>query len=517
MIDKVLITTSGIGSRLGNLTNFTNKCLVRIGNKPAISHIIESYPSNFEFIITLGHYGDLVQQFLELTYPDHKFIFVKVDKYRGEGSSLGYSILKTEPYLKTPFIFHACDTLFSNTEIVQSMVNSKVNFCVGAKTKDASQYATLLVSGNKLKEIKLKGELNFDLAYVGVSGIVNHDLFFKTIKDLYKKDPNNQSLNDSQAINKMLLLSDFFILETDSWLDMGNTGELKKARQFYKSEADVLEKAEESIYFFEDFVVKFFSNKEISANRVKRADYLKNLIPDITDSTENFYKYNKVKGSLLAESINEHKFKNLLNWSQKNLWKKQQVLNFKDTCYDFYVKKTFTRINKYLKLNDDVYSINGVTVLPIYELLNKIDFDWLCSGIPVSFHGDFILDNILETEKGFCLLDWRQDFSGNLNCGDIYYDLAKLNHNLTINHEIVNKKLFEENSNNCYILCNSKHIECKKILKTFIEQNGFDYKKVQLLTSIVWLNMSPLHEYPFNKFLFNFGKYNLTKVLENEH
>ena len=38
---KVLITTSGIGSRLGKLTDFTNKSLVRIGDKPAISHIIE--------------------------------------------------------------------------------------------------------------------------------------------------------------------------------------------------------------------------------------------------------------------------------------------------------------------------------------------------------------------------------------------------------------------------------------------------------------------------------------------
>ena len=43
---KVLITTSGIGSRLGNLTNFTNKSLVRIGEKPAISHVIEHYPLN---------------------------------------------------------------------------------------------------------------------------------------------------------------------------------------------------------------------------------------------------------------------------------------------------------------------------------------------------------------------------------------------------------------------------------------------------------------------------------------
>ena len=30
---KVLLTTSGLGSRLGNLTKFTNKSLVRVGDK----------------------------------------------------------------------------------------------------------------------------------------------------------------------------------------------------------------------------------------------------------------------------------------------------------------------------------------------------------------------------------------------------------------------------------------------------------------------------------------------------
>ena len=32
--------------------------------------------------------------------------------------------------------------------------------------------------------------------------------------------------------------------------------------------------------------------------------------------------------------------------------------------------------------------------------------------------------------------------SGELRNGDLYYDLAKLNHNLTVNHDIVGKNLF---------------------------------------------------------------------------
>ena len=81
---KVIVTTSGLGSRLGNITDYTNKCLVRIGDKPAISYIIESYPTDTEFVITLGHYGDYVKQFLELAYPTYNFSFVNIDKYSGE-------------------------------------------------------------------------------------------------------------------------------------------------------------------------------------------------------------------------------------------------------------------------------------------------------------------------------------------------------------------------------------------------------------------------------------------------
>ena len=72
---KILIPTSGLGARLGNLTRYTNKALIKIGDKAVISHIIDLYPHD-EFVITLGYYGDHVKQFLEMAYPDKKFEYV---------------------------------------------------------------------------------------------------------------------------------------------------------------------------------------------------------------------------------------------------------------------------------------------------------------------------------------------------------------------------------------------------------------------------------------------------------
>ena len=162
---KVIITTSGLGSRLGNLTDYTNKSLIRIADKPAISYIIESYPFDTEFIITLGHFGSHIKQFLQLAYPDRDFSFVEIDKYRGEGSSLGYSLLQCKSYINKPFIFHASDTIIKNL-IIPSIDK---NWIIGTYKEDSSQYRTINVQNGKLIKINEKGEIGFDYSYVGLS------------------------------------------------------------------------------------------------------------------------------------------------------------------------------------------------------------------------------------------------------------------------------------------------------------------------------------------------------------
>lgn len=505
---KVLITTSGIGSRLGNLTNYTNKCLIRIGDKPAISHIIESYPENCQFVITLGHFGSYVKEFLTLAYPDRNFTFVSIDKFKGEGSSLGYSILQAESYLQCPFIFHASDTILSNLDQISV---PDTNWCAGAYKKETSHYRTLKISNNNITFINEKGELNYDYPYIGLCGIKDYKLFWTHLNRL----TNKHSLSDVHVINKMLESTSFEFKKINKWLDIGNVTELNKTRKYFDSSIEVLDKTNESIYFFEEFVIKFFSDQNINKNRVNRAISLYPLVPKILDSTNNFYKYKKVEGNLFSKSVTEKSFIKFLSWSNDNLWIKTSKDSFDSDCYKFYIDKSLDRISNYLKKYNDPVIINGEQIPDIYSLFDQINTKYLCNGIPSQFHGDFILDNIIETSENFTLIDWRQDFAGDLSIGDIYYDLAKLNHNLIINHGIIEQGLYNHSSENCYILCNSTLLNCKSLLHEFIINNGYDLNKVKLLTSIIWLNMAPLHEYPFNNFLFTFGKYNLYKNLKN--
>ena len=63
---RVFIPTAGIGSRLGKITRYINKSLVTVANRPVLSHLIDKFPKNCEFVIALGFKGEIVKEFLEL-------------------------------------------------------------------------------------------------------------------------------------------------------------------------------------------------------------------------------------------------------------------------------------------------------------------------------------------------------------------------------------------------------------------------------------------------------------------
>jgi hypothetical protein len=239
-------------------------------------------------------------------------------------------------------------------------------------------------------------------------------------------------------------------------------------------------------------------------------------------SSKHFYKYEYADGYLFADVANTKNFNTLLDWSKNNLWivKGSKSKSFYEVCRKFYFDKTISRLEKFHidnNLKDQEHIINGLRVPTLKELLGSIDEEWLCNVEPRGFHGDFILDNMLIDFDNITLLDWRQDFGGDIEQGDMYYDLGKLNHNLIVNHSIVHnsgyKVEFKINNIIVDILRKNSLVECQDVLYDFCTKNGYDIKKVQTLSSIIWLNMAPLHDKKFGIFLYLFGKYNLFKAI----
>ena len=56
--------------------------------------------------------------------------------------------------------------------------------------------------------------------------------------------------------------------------------------------------------------------------------------------------------------------------------------------------------------------------------------------------------------------------------------------------------------------------QIKQQFKKFILLKNLSLEKIEILKSLIYINMSPLHEYPFDKLLFAHGKFQLFKILK---
>lgn len=517
---KIVITTSGIGSRLGDLTKYTNKSLVRIGNKYPICYIIDKYKKTDEFIITLGYYGDFVKQFLQLSYPDYNFIFVNVDKYDGPGSSLGYSLLQVKQIINEPFIFHCCDNIYMDNIDWDQIKDNTFFVYNNTSFNDSNLFSSVNIQGEMITKINNKGVIGYDYIYTGLAYIKDYILFFDILERLYREDQYKTSLSDIHVAREMLKQVSFKYFALKEWYDMGTVKNLNITSKILQCDYNILQKNEESLCFLNDKVIKFFYNKDINIKRAQRGNILFPLVPKIIGYSENYHVMEFLDGRPLSECFKYGEIYNLLNWAKAVLWKPHSNKSgFKEICLNFYNNKTKQRVSKLLRQNIiDKKIINGILVGSIEELLSRVDFNYLCNAEPYQYHGDFILDNILKTKDGYKLIDWRQDFGGDIERGDMYYDLSKLRHNIIFNHNNVENNLYTVKDVNADeaivdIKCNYVLIQQLQNYEKFIKENGLDLYKIKILMSLIWINMAPLHEYPLSKFLFYFGKYNLFLTL----
>uniref|UniRef100_A0A6M3J934 Putative phosphotransferase enzyme family protein n=1 Tax=viral metagenome TaxID=1070528 RepID=A0A6M3J934_9ZZZZ len=275
-----------------------------------------------------------------------------------------------------------------------------------------------------------------------------------------------------------------------------------------------LPKPDEATYFKGDEVIKYFVDKKRVSGKVERAKLLEGFVPPVRKVSDNFFTYKYVEGDLLSDcdSITFARFLEFM----KSFWQPIEVKDFPWTCLEFYQNKTFQRLDLMReKVNIHTCVINGVEVPPIYVATEKLGWNWLSEGKAVRFHGDPQLENVIVTPEGFSLIDWREDFGGVKEYGDIYYDLAKIYHALIVNGEVIRSGGYSitEGDTVEYTLETKENLrEFKEMMERFILDNGYDLKKVKTLSALIYLNSAPLHEEPYNRFLYYFGRKMLREV-----
>ena len=516
---RVCIPTAGTGSRLGELTKFVNKSLVGIANRPALCHLIEQFPDDTEFVIALGHKGHLVREFVELAYPQRKFFFAEVTPFEGLGSGLGLSLLACKEFLQQPFVFISCDTLVA--ERISLPDRNWIGYA--NQVEDIRPYRTVVVDKGRVADIVEKDQPSAKsrFAYIGLAGIADYQAFWDAMAS-----GGATAVDTGESHGLRSLLTRGIDAHAYTWFDTGNPPALAKAREAYAepNSPNILEKGNEAIWFIGKQVVKFSDDQKFIANRVKRAAQLEGFVPKVTASRPHMYRYGKVEGETLSESITLPLFERLLDHC-KTFWRRVPLDAstqdaFRGGCRKFYCDKTLERVELFYKSfdkRDGTQPINGVAMPTLAALLEQVDWDDLSDGVAGRFHGDFHFENILwnEAEQCFIFLDWRQDFAGDLETGDVYYDLAKLLHGLIVNHGLIAQDRYSASWSDNRIDFDLQRrqilVECERLMGPWLAAEGYDKRKVWTLTALIYLNIAALHHHPYSLLLYGLGKSMLTQ------
>lgn len=521
---KVVILAAGRGSHLGPLTDGINKALLPVGFRAVISYIIEKFPAEVELVVALGHEKEKLKEYLAVAHGDRNFSFVDIDNLDGPGSGPGYSLLRCKEYLQCPFIFSTVDTI-----VVEGVPAPTENWLGVAPVKDTTRFNSVKLRDGLVVDMKDKVKSDNTHAFIGLCGVRDYDVFWRVLQqDTGLVEGERQVGSGLKALLEHKLCGVEF-----TWFDTGDTAGYKRACQhFAKGRRNFdFSKSDEYLYFVGDRVIKYFSDQSIVGKRVKRAEYLAGAVPRVDKTTSHFFSYTKISGRTMYETLTAEKMDSLLRWLENHLWQpvtlgaaEQQTFN--DACWRFYHDKTRERAAKYFAVTgecDDFSIVNGASVLPLGELLDRVDWRGLCRGTPSLFHGDLQFDNVLVTEnerQPFVLLDWRQDFGGLLEYGDRYYDLAKLNGGLIIPYSLIKENgfSFERQGRRVTLDIASRYllVESAGLYRQFLTNRQYDVSRVDLLTALIFLNMSPLHTEPFNFLLHHLGKLRLARALEKE-
>jgi hypothetical protein len=297
----------------------------------------------------------------------------------------------------------------------------------------------------------------------------------------------------------------------DTWMDFGCPEIYKTA--YTKSHKYDFSKKDEVTYICNNRVVKWWLDETIPKKKYDKVTANPSVFPSNCVYKGNYMAYDYFKGQTLYEFNNPAAFAPLLDWLETNVWLDCNA-DVYNSSVEFYKTKSLSRINKFLEKYPNlspVTNIDGVEVKDYNYYLDKIEWNYLATVTRPGFlHGDLQFDNIvISDDLEFKIIDWRHEFAGLVEYGDIYYDLAKMAGGLIINYANIKNHNFNieiEDTTVTLSIPSIDHIAVYQAqLKKYIEDNNLDYKKVQMLIPIIFWNMSPLHTAPFDLFLWYLG------------
>jgi glucose-1-phosphate thymidylyltransferase len=181
---------AGKGTRLRPHTHLTPKPLLKVGDKPVLSYILDDLRELGvnEAVLITGHLKEKVEAYMKSEYPDFKADYVEQVEQRGTADAIALA----EPFVHEEMLIIFVDTLFdADLSLVRRLSDDVAGVIWAKEVEDYQRFGVIVTDehGFMKKIIEKPSEPVSKLANIGLYYIRDWRLLFEGIHHVMNSPP----------------------------------------------------------------------------------------------------------------------------------------------------------------------------------------------------------------------------------------------------------------------------------------------------------------------------------------
>lgn len=219
---QAIIPLAGKGTRIRPHTHSRPKPLLRVGNRPVLSYVVDQLVESgvTELICITGHLADQIESYLAREYPGLEKRYVEQVEQRGTADAIRLA----RPLVRGPVLIVFVDTIFdADLSLIESRPEDD-GIIWAKEVEDYQRFGVIVTDDNGYMSriVEKPAEPISRLANIGLYYIRDHELMFEGIAEVMAREPLLGEYFLTDAFQYMIDQgSRIFTAEVEGWWDCG--------------------------------------------------------------------------------------------------------------------------------------------------------------------------------------------------------------------------------------------------------------------------------------------------------
>lgn len=219
---QAIIPLAGKGTRVRPHTHSRPKPLLRVGNRPVLSYVVDQLVESgvTELICITGHLADQIESYLACEYPGLEKRYVEQVEQRGTADAIRLA----RPHVRGPVLIVFVDTIFdADLSLIENRPEDD-GIIWAKEVEDYQRFGVIVTDDNGYMSriVEKPAEPISRLANIGLYYIRDHELMFEGIAEVMAREPLLGEYFLTDAFQYMIDQgSRIFTAEVEGWWDCG--------------------------------------------------------------------------------------------------------------------------------------------------------------------------------------------------------------------------------------------------------------------------------------------------------